>query len=480
MVDASFAKPTALPAGLDSQIAAMAVAGSGGPTFSGAGSASLNWIRNTVEAKVANIAELRAGDEISAANGKLSVTASDTSTINSLAGAISIAGVGAKGSAGAVGASVAYNYLGGDPNNPATTDNNVVRASIDNVSGSIKASQVIVKAAYRGQINNITIAGSGAGSSSNSFALGGSVSINRIRTTTDAHISGASNLTTTGMLARSVHIDAEDASHIWVLAGGVGVAVATGSGASGAAGVAVAINEITNTTKAEIENSKVTSAGGIEIDARSISSIAALTFGVSLAVGTGGGGLAGSGAGAGSGNTVRNSVSSAVRNSLVANGKGIFANAGKLVLNATDSSTIMAGAGALSFGGSFGSGGGGAVSVGISATDNNIANTVSAYIDGATASVAGNNVEISASEAAVITAVTVGGSAAGAGGSGGGAAGAVAGAVSVNTTGNKALAYIANNSFASTTGSGSVLLTATDSSTLVAIGGGLAGAGAGG
>ena len=476
LVDATFAKPTSLPAGLDAQIAAMAVAGSGGPTFSGAGSVALNWIRNTVEAK---ISQGLAVTSLSA-SGRLSVTASDNSTISALAGAISIAGVGAKGSAGAVGASVAYNYLGGDPNDPATTTNNVVRASIENVTGNIQASQVIVTATYNGQINNITVAGSGAGSSSNSFALGGAVTINKIRNTTDAHISGSSSLTTTGTLAQSVLIQATDSSHIWALAGGVGVAVATGSGGSGAAGVAAASNEITDTVAAYIDSSKVTSAGGVEIDAQSTSSIAALTFGVAVAVGTGGGGLAGSGAGAGSGNTIRNSVSSSIRNSTTANGKGVTANGGKVVLTATENANVMAGAGALGFGGSFGSGGGVGGSVGISVATNDVADSTSAYIDNATVTAAGNNIELSASETASIYAVTIGGAFAGAGGTAGGAAAALAGAGSGNTIKNNVWAYVANNSAVTTTTTGSVKLTATDSSTISSIAGGLAGAGSGG
>ena len=88
---ATFAKPTALPPGLDVQIAAMAVSGAGAGTGAFAGSLSLNWIDNTVEAKVSNIA----APQSILAGGKLSVIASDSSTIDSLAGAVAIAGVGA-------------------------------------------------------------------------------------------------------------------------------------------------------------------------------------------------------------------------------------------------------------------------------------------------------------------------------------------------------------------------------------------------
>ena len=118
LVSAAFAKPTALPPGLDVQIAAMAVSGAGAGTGAFAGSLSLNWIDNSVEAKVSNIA----APQFIFAGGPLGVIAADHSTIESLAGAIAIAGVGSKGASGAVGASVSFNYLGGDPSDPTSTE----------------------------------------------------------------------------------------------------------------------------------------------------------------------------------------------------------------------------------------------------------------------------------------------------------------------------------------------------------------------
>ena len=112
-VNATFAKPTQLPPGLDDQIAAMSVSGAGASRGAFAGSLSLNWVDNNVEAKVSNIA---APQSISA-GGPLGVFAADHSTIESLAGAIAIAGdVGPKASSRAAAApSVSFNYLGGRP-----------------------------------------------------------------------------------------------------------------------------------------------------------------------------------------------------------------------------------------------------------------------------------------------------------------------------------------------------------------------------
>ena len=73
-----------------------------------------------------------------------------------------------------------------------------------------------------------------------------------------------------------------------------------------------------------------------------------------------------------------------------------------------------------------------------------------------------------------------GGRLAGSGGAGGGTAVALAGAASVNVTVNDTSAYIASGSDVSTTTSGDIRLSATDLSVISAIGGGLAGSGAGG
>src|SRR5205823_3021827 len=172
----------------DAQIWSFAVSGSGAGTASLAGSLTLNWIRNTIEARIADIGDLSPnGPEVSA-GGTLSVTAGDAATINAIAGALTGSGTAS------VGASVAYNDLGGDPDDPTSTANNIVRADIENVTGSLRANQLVVDAGSSGQILAITIGGAGAGT----FALGGAVSINQIRDTVDAHLSGSSDVATMG------------------------------------------------------------------------------------------------------------------------------------------------------------------------------------------------------------------------------------------------------------------------------------------
>ncbi len=469
LVRATFAKPTELPAGLDVQIAAMAVSGAVTGTGFGAfaGSLSLNWIDNTVEATVSNIA----APQYILAGGELSVLASDASTIDSLAGAIAIVGLGDSAIAAAAGVSVSFNYLGGDPNDPASTKHNVVRAAIENVTGSLKAGQIEVSTSYTGEINNITVAGSVAvGTELASVAVGGAVSINIIHDTSDAHISGSPNITTTVAGADSVDVTATDQSTIRALAGGVGIAVSLGT-VGAAAGVSVAENEIDNTIEAYVDSSHVSSAGDVNLTATSMATIAALTIGVAVAAAVGKeGGYAGTGAGAGSGDTVRNSVLAYMNNSVVSSG------AGAINVSAGDSPVILTIAGALGVGVAVGAETGAALSIGISAAINDIQDNVQAYINNSVVSATGHNVALTATETASIDAWTLGGAVAV--GVGAGAIGigiGSAGAGSGNTVSNNVYADIGGNSTVTTQNGGDVIVTATDTSSIEAIAGGLGG-----
>ncbi len=470
-VNATFAKPTELPPGLDVQIAAMSVSGAGASSGAFAGSLSLNWVDNTVEAEVSNIAS----PQFILAGGTLSVLASDSSTIESLAGAVAIAGVGAKGASGALGASVSFNYLGGDPSNPSSTKNNVVRAAVENVTGSLKASQIDVGARYTGQIDNITVAGSAAvGQGALNASLGGSVSINIIRNTTDAHISGSPDIATTASGAGSLDVEAVDSSTIEALAGGIGIAIAKNFALGLAARVSVASNEIENTTEAYVDSSHVKSAGDVLLLAESMPLIKALSIGVAVATSTGGlGGIAGSGAGAGSGDTVENLVRACFNNSNVSSDSAV------ITVIAADSPTIETIAGALGVGVASGFIGGIAASVGISVSINDVQDTVQAYSNNSTVNttvgdvISSGMVELKATENATIMTVTVGGAVAVGIGGGEGTGLAVAGSDSSNTIQNNVDAYVSGKSTVTAHG-GSVAIDATDTSSITAGGGGLA------
>lgn len=461
ILDATFAKPSHLPAGLDVQIAAMAVSGGGAQNIAGAGSVSLNWVRNTVEAKIANVTNVGAGNEISAGDD-IKISASDDSTISSLAGAVAIAGIGASGASGAIGASVSYNYLGGDPNDPNSTNNNVVRAAIENVAGGIGADEIDIHARYNGQINNITVAGAAAGN----FALGGAVSINKIRNLTDAHVVSSLDIHTLNAGSSSFRIRAEDTSVIQILAGGVGLALDFTAGLAIAAGVSVAVNDIDNTIQAYVDNGKVDADGGVTIEAISDATIKALTLGIAVGASAGSGGFAGSGAGAGSGNEINNTVQAYVANSPGASNKGVYAD-GNILIRADDTAGIYAIAGGLGVAVGVGGYGSAAATVGVGVADNDIENTVKAYVSGSTVSATTADVEISALEAATVFAVCVGGAVAVAGGGLGAASGAGAGSNAINKIKNSVKAY-ADAASINTTTSGNVKLLAHDSATIKA------------
>jgi len=469
LVEATFAKPTSLPPGLDAQIAALAVSGGGAQDIAGAGSVSLNWVRNTVEAKIANIDDLREGDELNA-GGKLSVTASDSSAINTIAGAIAIAGIGAQGASGAIGASVAYNYLGGDPRHPNSTDNNVVRAAIENVSGSITAHQIDVHAAYRGRIFDVTVGGAAAGN----FALGGSVSINQIRNTTDAHISQANSVMATGigLAVPSVLVKSEDRSEITAFSGGFGLAVNLNKPAGAAFGVSVAHNTIDNTTEAYLERSSVVCEGDLRVEATSAdekqgAKIWAFALGAAVAVSAPGGtALSGAVSGAISINEIGNTVEASIRHTLAPTGSGslspVRSNAGSVDLVVNDGAEIIAKAIGVSVAIAVGGNTSGSLSIGVSSARNEIDNNVNAYLLGADVS-SHDSIQLSSASTGTIEALSVAVSVSVAGGSSGSVALGGGGAESVNVILTGTNAYAQDSLVRS---GGDVRLTTTNTSTL--------------
>src|SRR5205814_2131862 len=130
--------------------------------------------------------------------------------------------------------------------------------------------------------------GAGAGS----FALGGSLSLNLIRNTVDAHIGQGASVTGASL----VSVAASDTSTITSLSGAGAFAVDV------AAGVAAAVNDIANTTTAYVDGggtSVTATAGDVVVSAVSTPSITTLAAGIAVAVNpdlTSGVAVAGSGA----------------------------------------------------------------------------------------------------------------------------------------------------------------------------------------
>jgi len=195
-----------------------------------------------------------------------------------------------------------------------------------------------------------------------------------------------------------------------ITADGGGVAVAVGATAGQKAagslsvGVSTADNTIHNAIRAYIDNSglvnpgdtSVSAAGDITIGATSMAQIDSLTIGGAIAVGASGGGsgYAGAAAGAAAYNRIENTIESFIK------GVGSITSAtGDLTLTATDSAAIIADA----VGGSIavGAGGastGGALSIGVSIARNTISNQTLAYIDNSALAAPDNAIVLNAGD----------------------------------------------------------------------------------
>ncbi|NOY98599.1 MAG: hypothetical protein GXP40_05255, partial [Chloroflexi bacterium] len=406
---------TSLVPGLNAQIYAFALSGTGSGTASGAISFALNWIRDVVEAKITNIG---AGQSVTALNGTISLIASEESSINSLAAAATGSG------GGSVGASLAYNYLGGDPLDPLLAGSNVIRSAIENSAGSITANQIDLDASITSTINNLTLGGAGA----QYFALGGAVSINNITNAVDAHIANSGNVNATSQ----VNLTATDNSTIQSLAGGVSGAVYA------AVGAAIATNWVHNTIQAYISNSTVTGSD-IHINANSTSNIKTLTVGGS-----------GAGAFALGGAVSLNDIANTIDAYIADNSTVTAVN--QVLVTATESATIQSLAGGVA--------GAGGAGIGAALATNLVFDTVQAYIDESIVTAA--VITIGAGLTSTIKTITAGGALAG--------AFSLGGSVSLNDISSTIKAYIGNLSTVNAT-TGIVSITASDTSTIESISG---------
>lgn len=267
LVTAHIERPGLLPnlvlsESIDAQIWSLAIGGAGAGAAALAGSLSLNWIRNDVDAHIS-------GGSVHANLGAIDVHAEDNATINALAGGVSLAG----GAAG--GAAIAWNYLGGDPSTPGADDRNTTEAAIR--GGSHGAKTVDVRAENRSGINTIVLAGTFSGAAS----LSGAVGLNFIRNQVLAGISDGAVVTASGDVDPNVPdiaVNALDDPSIRSLAGQLSVSGAVG------AGVALAFNDIADIASAEVRGATlIAQRDGIDVHAQSSGSIESLAAGASVA-----------------------------------------------------------------------------------------------------------------------------------------------------------------------------------------------------
>lgn len=321
-------------------------------------------------------------------------------------------------------------------------------------------------------IHALAIAGALAVNDS-AVTVAGAVTVNHVRFTSEARISRGAKVSSEGR----VRLKALDRSRITADAGGVAIAVskasegASGTHLAGAVGASVAVNDIENTIRANIDSAEITSDGNLELSALSASTIDALTIGAAVAAGASkqGTNVSLAGAGAFSFNDIGNTTEAKI--STVDH---VESFGGSITLSAQDQSTIQADGGGVAVSVAMGSkSSGGGLSVGASVADNETRNQTRAVLDnslhtGDDASIlAAQDIRLSAASTATIDVLSIGG-AVSVGDSGQtGLSGAIAGAVSLNTIENTIEAGI-NGFEAVESASGGIYLTSTDTATITA------------
>src|SRR5262249_40036288 len=149
---------------------------------------SLNWLRNSVEASITGGSTVTAHDDVQ-------VQADNKGSM------IGVAVGAAAASTGAVGAAIAYNFIGGDPGDPTrhideNRDSSVkgqVIAKIDGAGTTATATtaDVTVSANSVAKILNVTIGAAGA----STVAVAGSISINFVKEDVAAMVTGGAHVT---------------------------------------------------------------------------------------------------------------------------------------------------------------------------------------------------------------------------------------------------------------------------------------------
>ena len=256
---------TATDAGPTIQPQIIAITGSGGvatgsDSIGGGGMIAVNDIQDETNAYVVGSTITQPSGASALAN--LDVEATDSSGIIAIGGAL---GVG--GEAG-LGAAIGFNVIA------ATTSAYIDSSTID-VNGT-----VTVTATDTAVIGSATI-GVGVTTGDGGLAGAGSVSINQITDTTDAHISNTLDTTSSVTAGGTVTVTAKDTSTIGSVAGGV-----AGASEGAAVGAAISYNLIQNSILAYVDDSTVTTGGDLDLSATSSPVLVAVAVG---AAGTGSG-----------------------------------------------------------------------------------------------------------------------------------------------------------------------------------------------
>jgi hypothetical protein len=344
--------------------------------------------------------------------GSVALTATDASKISGIAGGLAIGlALGNQGSAtaAAAGASFVYNNL--DHRVAAYADDAAFTAA-----GAVSLSASETGSVYALSIGGAVALADGSGMGSSIGVSGaGAVAVNTLRGGAETRLR-KSRVSTTG--TGNVSLSASDSATLTADAGGAAFSVAltegSGSATGASVGAALAFNRIKGgLVRALVDDSMVDAAGDITLQATSTATIDALTLAGAGAAGgsTGGGGYAASGAGAYSENTINRVVEARLRDSGITTaepGQTLRAR-GKLVVTASDTSTVNAKTYGFSIGvgASTGTGNGGALSVGVSLAYNTVDTDVEASIQNSQVVTTTGGTALSATSASTITAMSV-------------------------------------------------------------------------
>ncbi len=317
-------------------VAASAALGAGlvGVGFAGAGVDVTNVILNKTNAYIENAVVGTKDAKV----GDVTITATDTSLIDAEVGGLAVAASGGFVAVGvAVGVAMAENLIGYTPD--GTADPAEVQAYIKD-SSIYALGDLSLTADANLTIEAMVVAGSlalGGGVVAITGAGAGVSSRNRIRTLVKAFIDGTG---TTGIIADSISLWADDSSSITAVTGSASLAGAVGL-ISGSISVSVGLaeNEIASEVDAYVKNAgllKAMGTDGIEIRAVDAATISCIATAASAAVGAGWlGGISIAGGGAEARNVIL------TKTWAYADGSALI-SAGTINLTAGDTSTIGA------------------------------------------------------------------------------------------------------------------------------------------
>ena len=289
-----------------------ATAGASAQNTAGAGSSTVNWLNTDVLAQYDG-----GGNSLRGTTTQLTVRATGSGSIQSMAG--SVAGSGSN----AIGGAVAVNNMGQDG------DQFRVRAILNNLE-LIAPVGVSVTSSLSGSIGSVAASGGGAGTN----AINGSVTTNAINATVLAEVTQVHQ---SAYSPRDFVVRADNSANISSLAGTVS------GGGNAAAGVAISVNEIGGSVTARTSDTDVRTSGDVELQATSSGTIRSVAAGMA-------GGASTSAAGSNTTNAITSTVLAQMQSF------NTLGDAASVTVRARDTSTIESFAGSVSGSGTAGGG----------------------------------------------------------------------------------------------------------------------------